>query len=142
MDDPRGACKAWSCTCMNACWGSTRPVFAASFPAEIRAVFLSRMHEAEGRAGTGWLAAAFQEITGLVISILRECWHELRVRKEKAMVPEDQLQKERWWNGRVQVLRPAGTPGALWFTGWTLLTTAAIPAALITTPVLAALFVG
>jgi hypothetical protein len=30
----------------------------------------------------------------------------------------------------------------LWFTGWTLLITAAIPAALITSPVLAALFVG
>jgi hypothetical protein len=55
------------------------------------------------------------------------------------MVPENQLQNE---GGGMRVLRPAGTPGALWFTGWTLLTTAAIPAALITTPVLAALFVG
>ncbi len=115
------------------------PRFRLEFSAEIRAVFLSRMHEAERHARFSWLSVAFQEIMGLVISILRECWHELRVRKEKAMVPEDQLQKE---GGGMQVLRPAGTSGALWFTGWTLLTTAAIPAAMITTPVLAALFVG
>jgi len=119
------------------------PRFRREFSAEIRAIFLSRMREAEQRGGLGWLAAAFREITGLVISIFCECWHELRARKEKVMVPEDQLQKDTGAEGGgMQALRPAGTPGALWFTGWTLLTTAAIPAALIIAPVLAALFVG
>jgi hypothetical protein len=111
--------------------------FRREFSAEIRAVFLSRMHEADQRGGAAWLAAAFQEITGVVISILRECWHELRVRKEKTMVTEDGLQKE---GGGMPALQPAGTPGALWFTGWTLLTTAAFPAALIAMAPLAVMF--
>jgi hypothetical protein len=115
------------------------PRFRREFSAEIRTVFLSHIHEAEQCAGYGWLVASFQEITGLVISILRECWHEFRVRKEAAMVQEDQLEKE---GSGMRVFRPAGTPGALWFTGWALLTTAAIPAALISAPVLAALFVS
>jgi hypothetical protein len=139
MDDPMGRLQSLVLHLYECLLGLYPPRFRREFSAEIRAVFLSRIHEAEGRAGYSWLAEAFQEIMGLVISILRECWHELRVRKEKAMVPEDQLQKE---GSGVWVLRPAGSPGALWFTGWTLLTTAAIPAAMITTPVLAALFVG
>jgi hypothetical protein len=118
------------------------PHFRGEFSAEIRAVFLSRTREAEVHGGASWLAAAFQEITELVISIFRECWHELRVRKEKTMVPEDQLQKDAGAEGGwIPVLRPAGTPGALWFTGWTLLTTAAIPAALIAMAPLTVMFI-
>jgi hypothetical protein len=139
MDDPMGRLQSLVLHLYECLLGLYPPRFRGEFSAEIRAVFLSRMHEAEGRAGYSWLAAAFQEIMGLVISILHECWHELRVRKEEAMVPKDQFEKE---GGGMRILRPAGSPGALWFTGWTLLTTAAIPAALITTPVLAALFVG
>ena len=139
MDDRMGRMQSLVLHLYECLLGLYPPRFRWKFSAEIRAVFLSRIHEAEGRAGYGWLATAFQEIMGLVISILRECWHELRVRKEKAMVPKDQLQKE---GSGMRVLRPAGTPGALWFAGFTLLTTAAIPAAMITTPVLAALFVG
>ena len=143
MDDPMGRLQSLVLHLYECLLGLYPPRFRREFSAEIRAVFLSRIHEAEGRAGYSWLAAAFQEIMGLVISILRECWHELRVRKEKAMVPDDQLQKDAGAEGGgMPALRPAGTPGALWFTGWTLLTTAAIPAALITMPVLAALFVG
>jgi hypothetical protein len=53
------------------------------------------------------------------------------------MVPEHPLQNEA---GRMPALRTAGTPGLLWFTGWTLLTTAAIAAALVATPPLAVMF--
>jgi hypothetical protein len=41
--------------------------------------------------------------------------------------------------GRIPAFQPAGAPGALWFTGWTLLTTAAIPATLIAGAPLAAM---
>ena len=139
MDNPMGRLQTLVLHLYECLMGLYPLRFRREFSAEIRAVLLSRIHEAEKHAGYSWLAVAFREIMGLVISILRECWHELRVRKEKAMVTEDQLQKE---GGGMPVLRPAGTPGALWFTGWTLLTTAAIPVAMITTPMLAALFVG
>jgi len=110
------------------------PRFRREFSAEIREVFWSCMHETAERPGYGWLAAAFREILGLSLSILRECWHELRARKEKAMAPEDPLPKEA---GGMRALRPSGTPGALWFTGWALLTTAAIPVSMLAAPVLA-----
>ena len=70
------------------------PGFRGEFSDEIRAVLVKRMREAEERGTAAWLAAAFQEITQLVISILGECWHELRMRKEKTMIPEDQLQED------------------------------------------------
>jgi hypothetical protein len=59
------------------------PRFRAEFSDEIRAVLVKRMREAEERGTASWFAAAFREITQLVISILHECWHELRMRKEK-----------------------------------------------------------
>lgn len=109
------------------------PRFRSQFSAEIRVVFLRRMREEERAAGNRWLAAAWQEILGLVISILRECWHEFTTRKKEAMMKE---------RGGMLLLNPAGPPRVRWFIVWTLLTTAAIPAALITGPMLAALFVG
>jgi hypothetical protein len=107
------------------------PRFRREFAAEIRAVFLSRMRDVEEGGGAAWLAASFREITGLVLSILREGWHELMVRKRKTMVPEDQLQKD---------AGAGGAPGVLWLTGWTLLMTAAIPAAMIAMAPLAVIF--
>ncbi|HMN60993.1 MAG TPA: hypothetical protein PJ988_11545 [Anaerolinea sp.] len=115
------------------------PRFRREFSAEIRAVFLSRIREVEQRAGYAWLVLYLQEILGLVLSILKENWHELRVRKEAGMVPEDRLPKG---GSGMRALRPAGTPGALWGTDWTLLTTAAIPASMLASPVLAALFLS
>jgi hypothetical protein len=118
------------------------PRFRGEFSTEIRGILVSRMSEADGQGEGAWFAAAFHEITGLIFSILRERWHEHKLRKEKAMVPNDQPQKEiSGGMGGMQLLRPAGTPGALWFTGWTLLTTAAIPAAMIAAPPLAVLLI-
>jgi hypothetical protein len=57
------------------------------------------------------------------------------------MVPEDQLQKDAGAEGGgVPVLQPAGAPGVLWLAGWTLLMTAAIPAALFVMAPLAIMF--
>ena len=114
--------------------------FRREFSSEIRAVFLSRMREAQEHGRVARLTVIFQEITGLVISILRECWHELRVRKEKTKVSEDPLQNDSGAEGGMPTLRPVGIRGALWFAGWTLLTTAAFPAAYLTMPLLAAMF--
>ena len=112
--------------------------FRGEFSSEIQGILVTRLGEADGQGEAAWFAAAFHEITGLIVSILRERWHEHKLRKEKSMVPQDQHQKETSGGlGGLQLLRPAGAPGALWFTGWTLLTTAAIPAALIAAPPLA-----
>jgi hypothetical protein len=118
------------------------PRFRREFSTEIRVIILSRMRQADEYGGSAWLAATFQEITGLVISILRECWHERGVRKGKTMVPDDQFQKDvSAEGGGIPAFRPVGAPGVLWFTGWTLLTTAAIPATLIAAPPLAVMFI-
>lgn len=114
------------------------PRFRAEFAPEIRDIILSRLGEAEKRGGLALLATAFQEIVGLVTSILHESWHELRVRKEIKMVPEDQLHND--VGTGMPAIQPAGTPSFLWFTGWTLLTTAAIPVALIAMAPLAVMF--
>jgi hypothetical protein len=143
MDDPRWRIQSLVLRLFECLLMLYPPRFRHEFSAEIRATFLSRMREAEESGGLACLVAAFQEIMELVISIIRECWHELRTRREEAMVPEDQPQKDASAEGDgMPAFRPAGAPGALWITGWTLLTTAAIPVALFTSPVLAALFVG
>jgi len=65
--------------------------FRAEFIAEIRDIFLKVMLDAEEREGF-WLIKTFlREFAALVISIFRECGHEWRSRKDKAMVPEDKV---------------------------------------------------
>jgi hypothetical protein len=125
------------------------PRFRTEFSAEIRASFLSRLHETQERGRLAWLAAAFHEIRGLGFSILHERWHELRARKEKTMDPEDQLQKDPGAEGgRLPQLQPAGVPGtagapgARWVISWTLLTTAAVPAAVLIATPLAVMLMG
>ena len=54
------------------------------------------------------------------------------------MVPEDQLHND--VGTGIPAMQPAGTPGFLWFMGWTLLTTAALPVAYITSPLIAVIF--
>ena len=132
MDDPKRRIRSLALHLFEGLLFLYPPRFRRNFSSEIRAVFLSRMGEAEEHGGLAWLGAVFQEISGLVISILRESWHEFGVRKEKAMDPDDQLIKDvNPEGGGLPALQPAGAPGVLWFSGWTLLTTAAFPAALI-----------
>ena len=114
------------------------PHFRAEFATEIRDIIFSRLGEAEKRGGLALLATGFLEIVGLVTSILHESWHELRGRREKKMVPEDQPHND--VGKGLPAIQPAGTPSFLWFTGWTLLSAAALPAALIATAPLAVVF--
>jgi len=118
------------------------PRFRSEFSVEIRAIFLSRLRDAEEHGMVAWFAAAFQEITHLVISILREYWHQLKVRKKNLMVPDDQIQKDASAEGGgMMAFQPVRTPGVLWFAGWTLLMTASIPATLIAAAPLAIMFI-
>jgi hypothetical protein len=117
------------------------PRFRAEFTTEIRDIFINVMLEAETRGGFFVLYTSLREITALVISIFRECVHELRSRKEKTMTPENNdpdiigLQ-----SGGSRYLHTAGAPNLIWVVGWAFLTTLAIPAAFIIMPPLAALF--
>ena len=116
--------------------------FHLEFSEEIQAIFVERMREATCRDGLAWLVTAFQEITGLVISIIQEWWHELRSPKEEEMADQDQFRN----TGTGDVGRPAllavSAPKPSWIAGWTLLTTAAIPIALIVMAPLAFIFMG
>lgn len=115
------------------------PRFRGEFAGEMRAVILLRIAEIDRYSGAAWLAAVLREITGLAASVISEHRHELRVRKEQVMAQENQIPNA---TGGMPSLRLAGSAGALWFAGWTLLTTAAIPAALIVVAPLAVLFMG
>lgn len=69
------------------------PRFRHEFSSEIQEIVLSRVRGAEKLGRTTWLSAVFQEIMGLIPSIIRECWHELRFQKERAVATGSQLQK-------------------------------------------------
>jgi hypothetical protein len=111
--------------------------FRAEFNAEIQDIFLKVMGEAEERGGTQLLKTALRELTALLISIFGERWHELRSRKEKAMGLEVDSPSSRGSGGAP--LQTVGAPSWRWIPGWTLLTTAAIPAALIAVAPIAAM---
>jgi hypothetical protein len=117
------------------------PCFRVEFIAEIRDIFLKVMLEAEERGGFWLIKTSLRELIALVISIFRECGHELRSRKEKAMTPENNdpeiagLQ-----SGGGRYLHTAGAPNLIWVAGWAFLTTLAIPVALIVMTPLAAIF--
>lgn len=117
--------------------------FGREFSEEIHAVFMKRMQETARRGGLSWLDMALREITGLMISILREHWHARRSSKEKAMAVEEMSGSNSGaggagWNAGL----PAGAPGLRWVVGWTLLTTAAVPTALVAMAPLAAAVLG
>jgi hypothetical protein len=99
------------------------------------------MREAGVSGGLAWLAAVLREIQGLLISIPQECWHEVRSRKENKMATDDRSpQNTGAANLGGLVPQLAGMPGLAWIAGWTLCTTAALPAALIAMAPLAAAF--
>jgi hypothetical protein len=117
------------------------PRFRAEFSAEIRDIFLKVILEAEERGGFWLIKISLRELTALVISIFRECGHELRSRKDKAMVPENNNPDTAGLpGGGSKYLQTAGAPNWIWVARWTLLTTAAFPVALILMAPLAALF--
>ncbi len=112
--------------------------FPLEFSAEIRDIFWNVMSEAEARGGLWLLKISLRELTGLMISIVRECWHELGSHKGKDMDTGDQSHSSKEVAGlggmALQTVRP---PNLAWIAGWTLLTTAAIRAALVAMPPLA-----
>jgi hypothetical protein len=115
--------------------------FRAEFMAEIRDIFVTRMLEAEEHGWFWLLNTSLRELTALVISIFRECMHELRSRKEKAMTPENndpEIVGLQSCGGRY--LHTAGAPNLIWVAGWAFLTTLAIPATLIVMTPLTAIF--
>lgn len=69
------------------------PRFRREFSSEIQEVVLSRVRQAEELGWMACLSAVLEEITGLVPSIVQECWHEFRYQKERVMVPEPHPQK-------------------------------------------------
>ncbi len=116
------------------------PRFRSEFAGEMRAVLCGLLCEAGEQRGAAWLVAVVREISGLAGSILCEQRREHQARKEQAMARENQIPNAA--SGGMPPLRLAGNPGALWLAGWTLLTTAAIPVALIVVAPLAVLFMG
>jgi hypothetical protein len=117
------------------------PRFRAEFSAEIRDIFLNLMLEAEQRGGFWLIKTPLREYAALVISIFREWGHELRSRKETAMVTEDTVPEAAGLpGGGGKYLQTAGGPNSIWVARWTLLTTAAYLAPFIVTVPLAALF--
>ena len=69
------------------------PGFRGEFSSEIQEIVLSRVRHAEQLGGIAWLSAVYQEIIGLVPSIILECWHEMRFQKVKVTVSGPHLQK-------------------------------------------------
>jgi hypothetical protein len=115
--------------------------FRLEFEAEIQDIFGEIMLAAESRGGLWLLKTSLRELSCLVISIFRECWHDFRSRKGGEMASNNQIHKD---EGAAlpggSFLQPVGAPKLSWVAAWTLLTTAAIPAALVAMAPLAAAF--
>ena len=69
------------------------PRFRHEFSSEIQAVLLSRLRDAEVQGR--WASAVFREVAGLVPSIIRERWHELRFREDTIMTVT--TERPRWF---------------------------------------------
>jgi len=117
------------------------PRFRHEFGAEIRDIFWDVILEAEGHGGFWLLKTSLRELIALAISISLECWHELRSRKEQEMASQDQFHNDESGAGfSGPALQPVRAPNLAWIVSWTLLTTAAIPAALVAMAPLAVAF--
>lgn len=117
--------------------------FRGEFASEIRSIIVLRIAETGDRNMAAGLVAVLREVAGLAVSILREQRHARLVRKEQAMAHGNQAQMDASTNGGgIPPMRLAGSSGAKWLAGWTLLSTMAIPAALIVVAPLAVLLMG
>jgi hypothetical protein len=103
--------------------------FRAEFTAEMRDIFRQIILEAEESRWLWLLKTTLREFTALLISIFHERWHELRSRKEKTMDQEADSPGSQSAAGAP--LQKARAPSLRWIGGWTLLTSAAIPVALL-----------
>jgi len=114
--------------------------FRRTFSDEIEDVFQKIVVNADARGGTALLNTSLRELKCLVISIGKERWHERKQQKEKIMSTEDNLPDAHTsGRGGSSSLEAVGMPGIKWVPMWVVLTTVAIPVALILTAPLAAL---
>ena len=114
--------------------------FRTTFKDEIQDIFQKRVIEAGEQGASALLNTSMRELNSLVTSIIKERWHELKSRKEKVMTPEENLPDTAASGGKgASSFEIVGMPAGKWIPMWAVLTTAAIPAALILTAPLAAL---
>jgi len=107
---------------------------------EIQDIFQKLVNEAGEQGGSTLLNTSMRELNSLVASILKERWHELKSRKEKVMSPEENLPDTATSvGGGASSFETAGIPTTKWIPLWAVLTTVAIPAALMFMSPLAAL---
>ncbi len=107
--------------------------FRASFRDEFEEIIPLVIDEADAAGGFVLFGTALREVISLVVSIIKEWWHELKSRKERLMNSgKDSTDTVATGGGGAPVLGAVGTPGLKWIPKWTLLTTVAFPAALIT----------
>ena len=117
--------------------------FRTMFNDEIQDIFLKIMIEAEEQGRLDYLNTSMRELKCLVASIIKERWHELKSRKEKVMTPEEKLpDTTASGGGGTSSLEVVGMHDLKWIPIWAVLTTAAIPAALILMAPLAALLLA
>jgi hypothetical protein len=114
------------------------PRFRETFAEEIQDIFERIVNDARDAENFELLALYFYELKSLVVSIIREQWHEIRSGKEKNMAPENNLHDAHPLQNGEAFLATVGIPDWRWVLRWTLLMTAAIPAGwLLTAPITA-----
>lgn len=69
------------------------PRFRHEFSSEIQPVLLSRLRDADVQGR--WPSTVFREVAGIVASIIRERWHELRFREDRIMTIT--TERPRWF---------------------------------------------
>jgi hypothetical protein len=102
--------------------------FRTTFGKEIEDIFLRIADEAEKAGNFELLVLYFYELKSLVISILREHWHEWESGKEKKMASENDSQDVPVFQNGGASFAMVGVPNWSWIFRWTLLMTAAIVA--------------
>jgi hypothetical protein len=107
-------------------------LFRRTFSDEIQGIFRVLMTEAGDQGGAAIIKISIREFRSLVISIIKENWHELKPQKEKVMAPEDNLLDDPTsGGGGAASFEAVGMLGWKWIPVWTVLITVSIPVALI-----------
>ncbi|MGA9531760.1 MAG: hypothetical protein WBR18_03510 [Anaerolineales bacterium] len=102
--------------------------FRSAHDEEIRQVLLTRLVDSGQRGPRGWLVDVWREFVGLMISVVRENWRDRRRRGGLGM--DDSMDNGIGAASPIGLSTPnQSAPRLRWIGGWTLLTTAAIPAA-------------